>query len=304
MNLLQKKEYDVIILGGSYAGLSAAMALGRLQQTVLVIDGGLPCNRQTPHSHNFLTQDGETPQAIAKKAKEQVLHYPTVSFYEGLALTGEKIQNGFQITTEKKDQFQSKKLIIASGIKDIMPDINGLSACWGISIIHCPYCHGYEFRGKKTAILAQADKAMHLASLVDNLTDRITVLTADKSTFTQAQLFKFKQKNIEVIETSILEINHNQGYVQSVVLQDKTELDFEVIYAPLAFEQNSDIPLYLGCELTESGHLKVDAFQQTTVEGIYACGDNASSMRSVAGAVASGSLAGAMVVRALSEELF
>ncbi|WP_413512324.1 NAD(P)/FAD-dependent oxidoreductase [Myroides odoratus] len=302
--MTNQKQYDVLILGGSYAGLSAAMALGRLQQKVLVIDSGLPCNRQTPHSHNFLTQDGETPLAIAKKAKEQVLNYPTVEFYEGLALTGEKIHHGFQITTEKKHFFQSKKLIFASGIKDLMPDIKGLSVCWGISVIHCPYCHGYEFRGKKTAILANSDKAMHLASLVNNLTAHITVLTQGKANFSQEQLLKLQQKNIEVIETCVTDLNHNKGYVQSVVLKDATKLDFDVIYAPLAFEQNTTIPMLLGCELTVNGHLKIDAFQKTTVDGIYACGDNSSSMRSVAGAVASGSLAGVMVVKELTDERF
>lgn len=298
------KEYEVIIIGGSYAGLSAALALGRLLKTVLVIDSGLSCNRQTPYSHNFLTQDGETPAAIAKEAKEQVLNYPTVEFYKGLALTGERKHKKFQITTDKEDLYVSEKLIFSSGIKDIMPTIKGFSACWGISIIHCPYCHGYEFRGKKTAILANSDRAIHLASLLHNLTDTITLLTQGKANFTKEQLLKLKHNKIEVIEDCIIAINHEKGYVQSVVLENGKTLDFQAVYAALGFEQHSHIPFHLGCEFTENGHIKVDAFQKTTVEGIYACGDNASMMRSVAGAVASGSMAGAMVIKELTEELF
>src|SRR5690606_28226163 len=143
-----------IIIGGSYARLSAAMALGRSLRNVLIIDSGLPCNRQTPHSHNFITQDGEKPNVIAEKAKAQVLNYDTIKFYNGTAVSGSKIENGFVITTQTEEKFTAKKLIFATGIKDIMPDIKEFQACWGISVIHCPYCHGYEFRNQKTAILA------------------------------------------------------------------------------------------------------------------------------------------------------
>jgi thioredoxin reductase len=95
--MAEKNRFDVIIIGGSYAGLSAAMALGRSLRNVLVIDSGNPCNRQTPHSHNFLTQDGETPNEIAAKAKEQVLKYSTVKFFSGLATSGRRMGNGFEI---------------------------------------------------------------------------------------------------------------------------------------------------------------------------------------------------------------
>src|SRR5690606_37550650 len=158
--------YDVIIVGGSYAGLSAAMALGRSLRKVLVIDSGFPCNRQTPHSHNFITQDGETPFAISQKAREQVMRYPTVRFLDDLALGAAKTATGFTVSTKSGDTFLSRKLITATGIADQLPEIKGFAACWGISVIHCPYCHGYEFRNQRTGILANGDRAFHLASLV------------------------------------------------------------------------------------------------------------------------------------------
>src|SRR5690606_17865245 len=171
------KDFEVIIIGGSYAGLSAAMALGRSLRTVLIVDSGLPCNRQTPHSHNFLTQDGKTPMEISKLAKQQVKKYETVQFYNGLAISGTKTTNGFEIVTDTNDKFAAKKLIFATGVRDIMPDIKGFTECWGISIIHCPYCHGYEYREKNTAIIANGAKAFHMASLINNLTNNITILT-------------------------------------------------------------------------------------------------------------------------------
>src|SRR5687767_10565291 len=137
--MTDKKNFDVIIIGGSYAGLSAAMALGRALRNVLIIDSGKPCNRQTPHSHNFITQDGKTPAEIATLAKQQVEKYDTVTFFSGLATDGAKTENGFQIQTGSGETFRAKKLIFATGVKDVMPTIEGYAECWGISVLHCPY---------------------------------------------------------------------------------------------------------------------------------------------------------------------
>ena len=298
------KDFDVIIIGGSYAGLSAAMALGRSLKRVLIIDSGIPCNRQTPHSHNFITQDGEKPSAIAEKARTQVLKYNTVNIINGLAVRGNKTQNGFMISTQNNENFTGKKLIFATGIKDSMPDIKGFAACWGISVVHCPYCHGYEIRDQKTAILANGDKGFHIASLVNNLTDNITVLTQGKVDFTDEQLRKLGAHNIRIDKRIISEIEHENGYVKNVIFRDGNKEDFKAVYAAIPFVQQTDIPVQLGCEITELGYIRVNEFQQTNMEGIYACGDNSVMMRSVANAVYSGNLAGAMVNAAITREEF
>src|SRR5690606_34953225 len=153
------KKFDVIIIGGSYAGLSAAMALGRSLRKVLIIDSGKPCNATTPYSHNFLTQDGSTPLKISTIARTQVEKYDTVTFYQGIALQATKRNGPFSIATATGEIFNGKKLILATGIKDKLPDIPGFAECWGISIIHCPYCHGYEYHHQNTGILANGDAA-------------------------------------------------------------------------------------------------------------------------------------------------
>lgn len=297
-------NYDVIILGGSYAGLSAAMALGRSLRKVLIIDSGFPCNRQTPHSHNFITQDGETPAAIAKKAKAQVLNYSSVKFLDGFAVGGKKMETGFSITTQAGETYQAKKLIVATGIKDIMPDIKGFAACWGISVVHCPYCHGYEFRNQKTGIIANGERAFHLASLVNNLTRDVTLITSGKADFSAEQAAILNRHNIDIVEKEVAEVEHENGHVRSVVFKDGNKTSFSAVYAATPFIQHSDIPASLGCELTEQGYVKVDAFQKTTVKGVFACGDNSSMIRSVANAVHTGNLTGAMVNRELTEEQF
>ncbi|MEO9891133.1 NAD(P)/FAD-dependent oxidoreductase [Aurantibacter sp.] len=297
--------YDVIIIGGSYSGLSAAMALGRSLRKVLIIDSGKPCNEQTPHSHNFITQDGATPKEISLKAKSEVLKYDTVNFLEDKAVKGIKSGNNFQIFTESGKELESKKLVFATGIKDIMPSsIKCLSDCWGISVVHCPYCHGYEIRKKKTAIIANGERAMHLVPLINNLTKELTILTSAKHNFDKEQLQKLKNKNIKVIETEIIEIEHVNGHLKNVVFNDSSKIPFEAAYAALPFEQHTDIPELLGCEINDQGYIQVDMMNKTTMDGVYACGDNCVRMRSVANAVSSGNIVGAVINMELSREEF
>lgn len=298
------KNFDVAIIGGSYSGLSAAMALGRSLRSVLIIDAGSPCNRQTPHSHNFITHDGDKPSEIAKKAKAEVLKYPSVSFLEDTAISGEKVEENFKIITQLGKEFHAKKLIFATGIKDTMPNIKGFSECWGISVIHCPYCHGYEFRHKNTGIFANGARGFHLASMVNNLTDKLTLLTNSKADFTEEQMVKLKKHLIAITETSISEIEHENGFIKNVIFSDSTLQPFDALYAALPFTQHSDIPASLGCEFTEHGHIKVGQFQETNINGVFACGDNTTMMRSVANAVYAGNLTGAVVNGNLIEENF
>lgn len=280
------------------------MALGRALRTVLIIDSGLPCNRQTPYSHNFITQDGKKPEVISEKAKSQVLEYGTLKFFHDLAVSGKQIENGFIIATKTGEKFTSNKLIFASGVKDLMPDIAGFSECWGISVVHCPYCHGYEVKKEKTGILANGNIAFHYARLIRNWTKELTIFTNGKSTLTQEQTDKILEHNIPIIEKEIAYLKHESGYVQQIVFKDGSTFDLKAIYSRPDFDQHCKIPEKMGCELTEQGLIKVDMFQKTSVTNIFACGDNASPLRSVANAVASGNLVGAMMNNEMTEEEF
>jgi thioredoxin reductase len=297
-------HFEVIIVGGSYAGLSAAMALGRSLRKVLIIDSGLPCNRQTPHSHNFITHDGEAPASIAQKAKTQLLQYSTVEFFDGLGVHATKVDEGFVVTVQTGEEFLSKRLVLATGIRDLLPEIPGLAACWGITVIHCPYCHGYEFRGQRTAIMANGERAYHLATLVNNLTDKLTILTGSAPDFTSDQMTRLRAHQIEVVPDEVSAIIHEDGQVKQVAFSDGRVMPFSAIYAAVPFVQSSDIAASLGCQFTEQGRIQVDPMQKTTIEGVFACGDNASTVRSLASAVYSGNLAGAVINQELTESQF
>lgn len=302
-NKMDQSMYDVIIVGGSYAGLSAAMALGRSLRNVLLIDGGQPCNRQTVQSHNFITQDGKPPLEIAETARAEVRKYPTITFHQGLAMKGKKLMNNFEIETDTGAIFKAKKLILATGINDIMPEIDGFAACWGISVLHCPYCHGYEVRNKPTGIIANGAAAFHYAKLISNWTQDLTLFTNGASLLTEEESQKLKQHNIKIIETKITQLQHKNGFVEGVQLETGKNYPVEAVYGRVDFVQKAPLIEQLGCALNENGLIEVNESQETTVEGVYACGDN-SSKRALTFAVASGTLAGVMVNSGLIEAKF
>ncbi|HRO44478.1 NAD(P)/FAD-dependent oxidoreductase [Agriterribacter sp.] len=302
--MIDKKHFDVIIIGGSYSGLAAAMALGRALRKVLVIDSGKPCNRQTPHSHNFLTQDGKTPKEIATLAKKQVSMYDTVEFLDDLATNASKTVNGFEIQTSSEYIFTAAKLIFATGIKDEMPNIKGLSECWGISVLHCPYCHGYEVRNQTTGILGNGEYGFEFSRLISNWTKELTLFTNGKSALTTEQAATLKRHGIKTEEKEIKEFEHINGQLQNIVFKDGSKKTVKAIYTRLPFEQHCPIPEQLGCELTEDGYIRIDHSPKTTIKGIYACGDNVSRIRTVANAVSMGATTGMMVNKELIEEKF
>ncbi|NQX38882.1 Thioredoxin reductase [Pedobacter steynii] len=290
-----KNPLEVIIIGGSYAGLSAAMTLGRAMRKVLVIDSGKPCNAQTPHSHNFITHDGETPAEITGKAKAEVLKYPTVEFLNDRVISAQKSGLCFELKTESGKKLSAKKLVFATGLKDRMPEIAGFAACWGISVIHCPYCHGYEVRHQKTAILANGNDALHFAQVLSNWTKELVLFTNGLISLDPDQQAQLTKHGISWIETPVSQLIHSDGQIKHLVLSDGQEHAFNVMYARIPFDQHSSLPQELGCTLTEHGFLQVDELQHTSISGIYAAGDNATMLRAVSQAVAAGMRAGAAI---------
>lgn len=302
--MINNKQYDVIIVGGSYSGLAAGMALGRALKHVLIIDSGEPCNKQTPHSHNFLTQDGNTPAAISTLGKQQVENYKTVEFFNGLATFGRKTESGFEIQISSGEIFLADKLVFATGISDTMPAIDGFAACWGISALHCPYCHGYEVRNERTGILGNGENGYELSGLISNWTNDLTLFTNGVSTLTPEQTEKLQKHHIVIVEKKIERLEHLNGFVQNIIFEDGTRFSMKAIYARSPFEQKCRIPESFGCELTEEGYLKVDPLQETTVNGVFACGDNVTRIRTVANAVAIGTTAGMMASKKMIFEKF
>ncbi len=212
---------------------------------------------------------------------------------QGMVTDVQKSEIGFTISIDDSETVGSKKIIFATGVTDILPEIDGFSDCWGKTIIHCPYCHGYEFRGKKTGLMASGERALHMAGLIKNLTEDLTIFTHGDG-FTNEEVAVLQKQGVEVIDDPIMVVDHKQGQINQVTLRSGKALHLEALYAGLPFRQHSDIPAKLGCAMDEAGYLMVDPFQKTTVDHAFACGDNTTMFRSIANAVAAGNKAGAV----------
>ncbi|MBF9140544.1 NAD(P)/FAD-dependent oxidoreductase [Hymenobacter properus] len=298
------QEFDILIIGGSYAGLSAAMALGRARRRVLILDTGRPCNRQTPHSHNFLTQDGATPAALRARAIEQVLQYPTIELRADEALTAASVEGGFRIETAAGTSIKARKVVLATGITDMLPALPGFAECWGISVLHCPYCHGYEVADQRLGVLGNGDVGFEFARLIRQWSAQLTLFTDGPATLTESQRATLARHLVGVVETPIRGLAHDQGQLRAVQLADGSSYPLDGVFARVPFALPGTLAQQLGCAITEMGYVQVDDFQRTSVAGVYAAGDNTTPMRAVAAAVAAGSKAGAVLNKELIDESF
>ena len=286
------KQHDVIIVGGSFAGLSAAMTLGRSLRKVLVIDSGKPCNQQSPHAHNFLTRDGDTPADLLATAKAQVLHYPTITFRHDHVDSAEKQDDLFRVSTETGEVFRAKVLLLATGVADQMPDIKGFAECWGISVLHCPYCHGYEVREQKIGLFGNGDAGFELARLIQHWSKNLTLFTHGPSTLSHQQSDVLRQKGIAMIESELMEVEHKGGQLCALRTRDGLRHHLDAMFARVAFKQHSDLAQQIGCVHADMGLTVADEFGRTNIEGVYVVGDSSSFARQISAASASGAKAG------------
>lgn len=291
---------DVLIIGGSYAGLSAALALGRARRTVLVLDSRRPRNRFTPHAHNLLLHDGDAPADLAARARQQVAAYPTVQLLEAQATTAAQQPDGtFEVATEAHGTFRARRLLLATGLRDELPPVSGFAECWGKSVIHCPFCHGYEVADQPTGIWNNGPEVGQQVQLLLNWSRQLTVFTNGPATFGPEVHELLQTKQIELVETPVAELLHTGGQLTGLRLADGRTRPLPVLYARLPWQQASALPAQLGCEITEQVLVRTDTSYRTTVPGVYAAGDCAMAPPQLAVAIAAGNLAGASLSREL-----
>ncbi|MEO6668529.1 MAG: NAD(P)/FAD-dependent oxidoreductase [Ferruginibacter sp.] len=301
----QSKDFDVVIIGGSYAGLSAAITLGRALRKVLILDKGDTYNANDIYSYNFITQDGNIASAIIAKAKEQVLRYKTVRFVKDKVETVINEHNKFTVETRRKERYSGKKILFATGVIDMMLNIPGFKECWGISVLYCPYCNGFEFTDTDIGIIANGETAFEMVKLLSNWSRHIILFTNEVSTLSKEQLKKIKEKNVLIVETEIVSLEHKKGHLKNVVLKDGNIHLINSIFCKLAFLQGTDVPQnQLDCELTGEGLIKTDVFQRTSVPGVFSAGDNCLISRAISVAAAAGTIAGMNINKELIEETF
>ncbi|MDX3934369.1 NAD(P)/FAD-dependent oxidoreductase [Stenotrophomonas sp.] len=291
-------KYDVIIIGGSYAGMSAALQLVRARRKVLIIDGGKPRNRNARVAHGFLGREGLPPADIASQARNELVRYPTLTWLTGTAVSARAINDGgsFQVKVEEGKTFVADRVILAHGVTDDLPDIDGIGERWGRSVFHCPYCHGYEvFEGRIGVMGCAKDGGAAQALLLCDW-GRITLFCSEASARIDAEQHARLEKCGVVIESARVTRVEDTA---TVVLADGRRVEVDALFISPHSRLCTDLAGQLGCELKDGGCITTDSAKQTTVPGVFACGDAARMAGSIALAVGEGALAGVAVHHSL-----
>ena len=275
--------HDVIIVGGSYAGLAAAMQLGRARRDAVVIDGGKRRNETVAHAHGLLGFDGEAPAAIAARAREQVRAYSTVKFVDGDVAEARREGDGFVVQT-KDATFSSRKLILATGVRDVLPEIPGLRERWGRTAFSCPYCDGYERNVGKLGVIASAEIAPHYATIVSQWGSE-TTLFADVD----------PPRGVRVERDPIAEVRDAPAGIE-VVTRSGKRYELAGLFVGTHVRLPGDFAKTLGLELDtfpNGSFYKTDPrTKETSVPGVYAAGDATSPQHALSFAIADGARAG------------
>ncbi|WLG98154.1 NAD(P)/FAD-dependent oxidoreductase [Pseudomonas sp. FP198] len=292
-------EYDVIITGGSYAGMSAGLQLARARRKVLVIDAGERRNRFAATSHGFLGQDGRAPDDIAGDARVQLMAYPTVDWVCDTATQASRDAEAFIVETAAGMRYRSRRLLLATGVIDDLPDVHGLTERWGKSVFHCPYCHGYELDQGPIGVLATSPMSLHHALMLPDwgpttfFTNGVLALDAEQ----QASL---DQRGATVVTERVARI---EGERADVVLANGRVVAIDGLFVLPRTRVASPLAAALGCVFEEGplgAFIQSDPMtRETSVPGIFACGDAAMPFGSVALAVGDGVRAGSGVHRSL-----
>lgn len=296
---------DVLIIGGGAAGLSAAMPLGRLRRSVLICDEGLPRNRFATHIHNLPGHDGTPPEQWYAQVHQELTAYPTVQHLHARVETLNQGQGGFEAQLSTGERVHTQQVILAYGIRDTLPEIPGVQELWGKSVVHCPFCHGFEFQDQKLALFGNSPMALHLLPMLQGLSEQVMWLSHGPSALSSEQKKLLQVNHVHLNEHPVKALLHDENTLTAVQFENDTELPCDAVFlAPqLPFEPNSTLGQELGCEQNDLGQYVVDSMGQTTVKGVYAVGD-LSGMHAMSQAIYSGGTAGAAIAKELLTQRF
>ena len=293
-------QHDVIIVGGAFAGLAAATYLGRARRTVCVIDARQPRNRFADASHGFLGFDGSDPKAILAKARDQLGAYPSVHMIEAEAIAGRSEGEGFGVTLASGEEISARKVILAYGVRDTLDSIPGLQERWGKTVLHCPYCHGFEFSDRQLGVLYRMPMSVHQAVLVAEWGPTTLYLNGAELDREAAQTLA--SRGVKVEPGKLKRLVGERCALSAIEFEDGRLSPVEALYVAPQSCPSSPLAEQLGAAIEEGPFgplITTDADKMTSVPGLYAAGDIARAPHSVSWAVADGVTAGISAHRAL-----
>ena len=301
----KRNIYDCIIVGGGAAGLSAAITLGRARRQVLVCDKGNPRNAPAHEAHGFFTRDRTNPLELLKIGREQLKPYKTIEFQSIGIKAIEKSGGQFEVAFDDSTKKRARKILLAFGVKDEFPDIANFGGFWGKTVFHCPFCHAFEMRDHPLAVIGKGEMGMGMVALLRNWSADLVLCTNGQAELSAEQKMLLAKHNVAIREEKIVRFEGVNGQLENIVFETGEKLARKGVLIRPKQKLRSELSENLGCELTDSGFIKVADFNQTNIKGIYAAGDVTSPLQSIAVAVSQGAVAaGAGINHALCEEDF
>jgi thioredoxin reductase len=298
---MEANSWDVVIVGGGVAGLSAALMLGRARRRVLVLDGGEPRNRFATHMHGVLGHEGVDPARLLATGRDEAASYG-IRFAAGIAARIDETDGGVSVTLADGAVHRGRAVIVATGLSDELPDVPGLAQRWGRSVLHCPYCHGWEVRDQRLGVLATSPLAVHQAELVRQWSERVTFFTAVLGTLEPAVERRLRARGITLVPAPVVEVLGEGDRITGVRTASGEVVPIDAIFTAAALRPHDGFLAHLGLARTDGpvgSFLTVDPTGKTSSERIWAVGNVANPMANVPMSVSAGALAGATVNMAL-----
>jgi thioredoxin reductase len=280
--------YDVIIVGGGPAGLSAALMLGRSRRRVLVCDGGRPRNAASRAIHGFITRDGMPPAGFLRVAREQLDPYDTVTVRDIEVTRAEcRGDSRFSVWLADGSELHSRKLLIATGVSDNLPDIPGFHELFGVSVFHCPYCDGWEVRDQPLAIYGRGARGAGLSLELIGWSRDLVLCTDGPSGIDPESLDRLRRNAIVVREDRVVRLD-GDGRLERIVFDRGEPLERRAVFFTTGQTQQSKLALALGCEFNEKGTVRTGKYETTHLPGLYVAGDASRAVQWVVVAAAEG----------------
>ncbi len=294
--------HDVIIVGGGPSGLNAAVVLGRCRRKVLLFDHGNQRNISSHGMHNYLTRDDVKPSDFLDISRKEIEKYGVILKPVAIKHADKKNESHFTVTDVNGTVYHSKKLILATGLKDKLPEVPGAKEIYGTSMHHCPYCDGWEWRDKRIAVYSNRKGGDNLAIVLTRWSSSITLFTDGRKYLKQDQRDKLKKENINVIDTPVQSFESHDKKLSNIILKDGDKHAADAVFFANGFEVQCDLVESLGCLTGKNSVALTNKSQQTNIAGLYVVGDASKDMHFVVVAAAEGAKAAVYVNKELMEE--
>jgi len=294
-------EYDVVVIGGGATGLSAALVLSRARRMVAVVDAGMPRNAPASHMHGFLSRDGFPPHDLLAAGREEVRRYGGDIIDETVTEVPRGAGPGFQVLLAGGRQLTARRVLVATGLRDVLPDIPGVRERWGQDVLHCPYCHGYEVRDQQVGVLGGTADAVQHAQLVRQCASDVVFFT-HTGTLTSDLREQLVSRAIGIVDGTVKRLLIEDDHLRGVELDDGRAIPRAAVFVRPRFVPNNDLLEGLGCALDEAGWVIADATGSTSVPGVWVAGNAANARAQVITAAGEGSAAAIALNADLVEE--